>query len=148
MAFPDFPGAPIDLQHPLEAAIIGCGDLSDLLDLLRKQTAVAAPSERLRGYLSQFIAHPVPHLTAEVFRVFQQTGSNDQAVQAEAAKYLTLSHYQGAWYDEVVRALGWANELIKIGTTSPLIPAYVQLTGEAEAVGEQELLDFCEGYRR
>lgn len=141
-------GRPFDLQAKLEDAIIQCSDVPALYDLLNQQAAVAAPSARLQRHLSKLIVDPVPGLTAEVFRVFQHTGCDDAAIQAAAAKYLTLSHYKGDWYDETIRAIGWANELKRDGAKSPLIPAYEELIVEAEATGEHDLLAFCDRYER
>jgi hypothetical protein len=148
MKMPTTLGSSIDVQGSLEEAILACTDMAALYELLDKQAMVAAPSDKLDSYLRRFIDAPVPYLTAKVFRVYRHTASKDLSLHAAAASYLSVSCYDGDWYDETINSIGWANELLSEGSDSPLVTAYRNLIVEAEEQGHDELLKFCGGYSR
>ena len=148
MKMPPASRASINVQSNLEDAILRCNDVNTLYELLDKQATVAAPSAKLDAHLRTFIDEPVPHLTAAVFRVYRHTGSRDLTLHEAAAAYLTLRCYDGDWYDETINSIGWANELLGDGSQSPLVSAYQELLTEADDQGHDDLLEFCQGYRR
>jgi hypothetical protein len=141
-------GPTIDLQGSLERAILACDDEGALIDLLDDQAFVSPPSERLDGFLRRHIVHPLPFLTAKVFRVYRHTGSQDLAVHEAAASYLNIAAYDGEWYDETINSIGWANELLAAGSASPLVDRYRQFLDQVEEQDHQELREFCRGYER
>lgn len=140
--------ASIDVQSRLENAIIKCTDEPALYRLLDQHSSAAAPSARLDQNLRQFIDTPQPGLTAAVLRLYRNTGCRDVDIEGAAAAYLTVSCYDGPWYDETIISIGWANELMQEGDQSPLVSAYERLLNEIEELQHQELQEFCEGYRR
>jgi hypothetical protein len=148
MKLPASSGDSIDLQSRLEDAILECDDVNTLTELLDKQATIAAPSTRLDAHLRKLLKEPVPHLTAAIFRVYRHTDSGGANLQEAAASYLTLSCYDGDWYDETINSIGWANDLLADGRQSPLVTAYQQLLTEADEQAHDELLEFCRSYAR